>query len=250
MKKLLLPVALVVVTVGAMLQSCTSPQKSVGPNQLTESEIADGWQLLFNGSDLDGWKRFNNDTIGPLWTVQDGAIVCDGTGLGEGSGKYGGSLMTTRQFGNFELSVDWMITTPGGNSGIIYHTVEGSEYGADYYTGPEMQVIDDDGWQGDLTPAQKVGSNYDMFAASETKKVNPVGQWNTAKIIYKDGHVEHWLNGEKVVEFEEGSPEFEEAYKKSKWVEFPAWNTFKVGSISLQDHGAPVKFRNIKIREI
>lgn len=206
--------------------------------------------MLFNGRDLDGWKRFNADTIGPLWSVRDSAIVCDGTGLGEGSGKHGGSLMTTKQFANFELSVDWKIT-PGGNSGILYHVVEGAEYGADYHTGPEMQVMDDAGWQGDsLKAAQKVGSNYDMFAAPETKKVMPVGEWNTSKILYKDGHVEHWLNGEKVVEFEEGSPEFEAAYQKSKWVDFPAWNKFKVGAISLQDHGAPVMFRNIKIREL
>jgi hypothetical protein len=242
---------LAVITTGIILQSCTPTEKPVGPNELTKQEIADGWQLLFNGTNLDGWKRFNNDTIGPLWSVRDSAIVVDGTGLGEGSGKWGGSLMTTRKFKNFELSVDWNITTPGGNSGIIYHAVEDTAYDADYHTGPEMQVIDDAGWEGgELTAAQKVGSNYDMFPSAETRKVNPVGQWNTAKIVYKDGHVEHWLNGEKVVEFEEGSPAFDEAYKTSKWVDFPDWNKFKEGAISLQDHGAPVMFRNIKIREL
>lgn len=218
-------------------------------NALSEAEKAANWELLFDGSTLDGWKRYNHDTIGPLWSVQNGVIVCDGEGLTEGTANIGGSLITNRQFTNFELSVEWKLTT-GGNSGILYHVVEGPEYPHAYDTGPEYQVMDDEGWKGDpLTAAQKVGSNYDMFAASETKKVN-VGEWNTARLIYNNGHVEHWLNGEKVVEFEEGSPDFEERYKTSKWVDYPGWNTFKHGAIALQDHGAPVYFRSIKVREL
>jgi len=218
-------------------------------NALSEAEKAANWALLFDGSTLDGWKRYNHDTIGPLWSVQNGVIVCDGEGLTEGTANIGGSLITIRQFTNFELSVEWKLTA-GGNSGILYHVVEGTEYPHAYDTGPEYQLMDDEGWKGDpLTAAQKVGSNYDMFAASETKKVN-VGEWNTARLIYNNGHVEHWLNGEKVVEFEEGSPDFEERYKNSKWVNYPGWNTFKRGAIALQDHGAPVYFRSIKVREL
>lgn len=219
------------------------------PNTLTEEEKNSGWELLFDGTTLNGWKRYNRDSIGPLWIVQEGVLLCNGSGLGEGSGDHGGSLMTTRQFGNFELSVDWKIT-PGGNSGILYHVIESPEYQHDYETGPECQVMDDDGWKDELKPAQKAGSNYDMFEAPATKKLMPVGEWNTARIIYNNGHVEHWLNGEKVVEFEEGSAEYEERYKKSKWVEYPAWNKSKTGAISLQDHGANVYFRNIKIKTL
>lgn len=219
-------------------------------NTLTEEEKAAGWELLFDGSTLNGWKRYNHDTIGPLWSVKDGAIICDGTGFGEGSGDVGGSLMTTKTFGNFELVVEWKIT-PGGNSGILYHVVESPEYGHDYETGPEYQVMDDAGWTGgDLTPQQKVGSNYDMFEAPETKKVMPVGEWNTSRIVYNNGHVEHYLNGEKTVEFEENSEEYNKRYQASKWVGYPGWNKSKVGAISLQDHGAPVHFRSIKIRSL
>jgi hypothetical protein len=219
------------------------------PNALSEAEAAAGWELLFDGSTLEGWKRYNHDSIGPLWSVQDGIIVCDGEGLTEGTADIGGSLITTRAFENFELSLEWKIS-PGGNSGVLYHVVEGEEYPHAYDTGPEYQVMDDTGWKDSLRAAQKVGSNYDMYAAPDSKKVMPVGEWNSARIVYNAGHVEQWLNGEKVVEFEEGSADFEARYKNSKWVDYPGWNKFKSGAIGLQDHGAPVYFRSIKIRAL
>lgn len=235
--------------------SCTTQKETAKeetsdmPNTLTPEQIADGWQSLFDGETLTGWKRFNRDTIGPLWTVQDGAILCDGEGLGEGSGEMGGSLITTRQFANFELVLDYKLS-PGGNSGILYHVVEDPKYKYDYETGPEFQLLDDSGWDGELRDEQKAGSSYDMFAASPSKKINPSGEWNTARIVYADGHVEHWLNGEKVVEFDENSDEFKSRLTNSKWVEYPDWNKSKTGAISLQDHGAPVYFRNIRIKEL
>lgn len=239
--------------------SCTSQKESatseesdvlMPPNSLTPELIAEGWQLLFDGKTLDGWKRFNHDTIGPLWSVSEGAILCDGEGLGEGSGEHGGSLITTREFGNFELVLDYKLS-PGGNSGILYHVIEDPKYQYDYETGPEFQLLDDGGWKGDsLTDAQKAGSNYDMYAAAPSKKINPSGEWNTARIVYYNGHVEHWLNGEKVVEFEENSEDFTARHAKSKWKDYPDWNKEKTGAISLQDHGAPVYFRSIRIKEL
>ena len=243
-----------------LLMSCTTQTQTAGDesttsatsgtsNKLTPAEAADGWQLLFDGTTLTGWKRFNHDTIGPLWSVKDGAIVCDGSGLGEGSGTNRGSLHTTREFGNFDLVLDYKLS-PGGNSGIIYHAVEDPKYTYDYETGPEYQLLDDAGWQGEIKDAQKAGSNYDMFPAPASKKLNPAGEWNTARIVYRDGHVEQWLNGEKILEFDENSDDFRARYKQSKWKDYPDWNKFKTGVISLQDHGAPVYFRNIKIKEL
>lgn len=255
MKKLNAVFSLAVFIAIILLSSCQKPtsQQEVTTNtilnSLTEDEKAAGWELLFDGSTLDGWKRFNQDTIGPLWSVNEGMIICDGTGFGEGTANVGGSLVTTRQFGNFEMAAEWKVS-PGGNSGILYHVVEGPNYKHDYETGPENQVIDDTGWKGELKPAQKSGSNYDMFEAPVTKKLMPVGEWNTVKIIYNNGHVEHWLNGEVMVEFEEGSDAYNERYKKSKWVDYPDWNKSKTGAISLQDHGAPVYYRNLKIRAL
>jgi len=154
-----LPSYFILILVSVIFMSCQkattqeTTTESTLVNALSEEEKNAGWELLFDGTTLTGWKRYNRDTIGPLWTVKDGVIVCDGTGLGEGSGMNGGSLTTTRTFGNFELSVEWQIT-PGGNSGILYHVVESPEYGNDYETGPEYQVIDDAGWVGELSAAQ------------------------------------------------------------------------------------------------
>jgi hypothetical protein len=234
---------------GSQQETTTVATDSVAVNSLTAEEKTAGWELLFDGTTFTGWKRYNADTIGPLWSVHDGTIICDGKGLTEGTANHGGSLTTTRQFGNFELSLEWKIS-PGGNSGIIYHAIEDPKYKHDYETGPEYQIMDDGGWKDPLKPAQKAGSNYDMYAAPDTKKLMPVGEWNTARLIYNNGHVEHWLNGEKVVEFEEGSADFTERYKKSKWTGYPDWNKSKIGAICLQDHGAPVYYRNIKIRAL
>ena len=249
MKKILLP--LVVLLAAACQKPAPKDETaaSVEPNTLTEAEKADGWQLLFDGKTLDGWKRYGADSIGPLWSVKDGVIVCSGEGLGEGTKDVGGSLMTLSQFGNFDLSIDWKIA-PGGNSGILYHVMEKPEFKTDYATGPEYQVLDDAGYKDPLKDAQKAGSNYDMYAAPADKKLNAAGEWNSSRIVYNNGKVEHYLNGVKTVEFDETSPDYQERYKKSKWVEFPGWNTFKTGSISLQDHGANVYFRNIKIKAL
>ncbi len=215
-----------------------------------ESAPGEEWIDLFNGENLDGWKRYGADEIGPLWSVQDGTILCNGEGLGEGSGEWGGSLMTLEQFHNFELELEWKIS-PGGNSGILYHVIESPEYPHAYDTGPEYQVLDDTGWKGNqLTPAQKAGSNYDMYPAPEDKKLNPAGEWNSSRIVYNNGHVEHYLNGKLTVEFEEGSEDFQSRYEKSKWPEYSGWNKYKTGSIALQDHGAPVWFRNIRIKKL
>ena len=240
--------------------SCTSQKESATtedtgtklsdiPNSLTPEQTAEGWQLLFDGETLEGWKRFNRDTIGPLWSVRDGAIMCDGEGLGEGSGKMGGSLITAREFENFDLVLDYKLS-PGGNSGILYHVVEDPKYKYDYETGPEFQLLDDAGWKGHLRDEQKAGSNYDMFAAASSKNVKPAGEWNTARVVYYNGRVEHWLNREKVVEFEENSDDFKARYENSKWKDYPDWNKVKRGAIALQDHGAPVYFRNIRIKEL
>jgi len=247
---------IVVLLLGLMI-SCTSKQKSgeAIAEDTTQMETKavpepeDEWSSLFDGETLDGWKRYNADETGPLWSVDDGAILCDGTGLGEGSGEMGGSLITKEKFGNFELELEWKISE-GGNSGILYHVVEKPEYAYAYVTGPEYQLMDDASAPASMDEAKKTASTYDMFAPSANKKLKPAGEWNTAKIIYNNGHVEHWLNGQKVLEFEEGSDAWQTRYESSKWTEYSGWCQYKKGSIALQDHGNYTWFRNIKIKKL
>ena len=230
-----------------MLISCSGRN-----SQKEKQETAGAWISLFDGETLTGWKRYNADEIGPIWSVEDGAIKCDGKGHGEGSPEFGGSLITLETFGNFELELEWRISEKG-NSGIIYHVVEKPEYSHAYVTGPEYQVLDDPPPRADGTPGRNTtGSSYDMYPAPEKKKLNPVMEWNASRIIYNEGKVEHWLNGEKIVEFDENNEDFQERYNKSKWSsgKYPDWNAYKEGAIALQDHGGVVWYRNIRIRRL
>lgn len=229
---------------------------SCSGNPKTESEAADSaaepsetteWISLFDGQTLNGWKRYNADHIGNLWKIEDGTIVCYSEGGGEATAE-GGSLITVEQFDNFELSLEWKLS-PGGNSGLMYHVVEGPDYTHAYVTGPEYQLLDDLG-VADPGPARSVAANYDMYAPAADKPVKPAGEWNSTRIIYDNGRVEHWLNGQKVLTFTEGSAEWKDRYEKSKWKEYPAWCSYKKGSIALQDHGTHTWFRNIRIRKL
>jgi hypothetical protein len=235
---------ILIVLLALPIISCNST-KEVKLNSLTDQEKKEGWQLLFNGQNLDGWKGYNQDTCGPRWTVKDGILTC----LGEGGGM-GYDIVTKSQFSNFELSVDWKIS-PKGNSGIFYHIVENPKYSSPYETAPEYQLIDELGWPEKLEEWQKTGADYAMHLADTTaKQLNPVGEWNTSKIIFDKGHVEHWLNGKKIVEFTVWNEEWNMLKAQGKWKDYPDYGLAKTGPIGLQNHGSMIWFRNIKIRPL
>lgn len=245
----LFKVSMAVIVAGLVISCSGNKTENTTSTADTASGESGEWITLFDGETLSGWKRYNADSIGPLWKVEDGVIVCSSTGGGEAEGM-GGSLITLQQFGNFELTLDYKLS-PEGNSGILYHVVEADSFPHAYNTGPEFQLLDDStSAYGQLKPEQMTAANYDMYAPNEAKKTKPVGEWNTVKIIYNNGQVEHWLNGEKVLEFEEGSEEWQQRHENSKWVDFPGWCKYKSGSIALQDHGNMTWFRNVKVREL
>ena len=157
--------------------------------------------------------------------------------------------MTQQDFGNFELELEYKIAK-GGNSGIFYHVVEKEVWGHDYVSGPEYQVLDDEFTRSETEPYKMVAANYGMYAADESKKPNPYMQWNKVKIVYSNGLVEHWLNGEKVLEFIEGSEEWSARKDISKWANVDSYAASKKGRISLQNHGDEVYYRNIRIKEL
>jgi hypothetical protein len=155
-------------------------------------------------------------------------------------------MITTDQYENFDLSVDWIIS-PKGNSGIIYLASE--EFPAAYLSGPEYQVIDDQNFPEKLEDWQKTGANYAMNPAPEAAP-NPVGEWNTSRIVVNKGHVEHWLNGKKVVEYDFASDDWKKRKREGKWKDATGYGLTKKGHIALQDHGSEAWFKNIKIKEL
>ena len=194
-----------------------------------------GWRPLFDGRTTAGWRGYRKSDAPSGWQVVDGALT---------RVDKGGDLITTDQFANFELTLDWKIA-PGGNSGIIYRVTEQAD--ESYMSGPEMQVLDDarhpDG-QSRLTSA---GSDYALYPAPPNI-VRPAGEWNAIRLIVNGNHVEHWLNGIKVVEYELGSPDWSAKVAASKFAQWPTYGRATTGHIALQDHGDWVAYRNIKIR--
>ncbi len=200
---------------------------------------------LFDGKTFNGWHNFNGTGAVKSWAIEDGNLVC----LGTAKDAHGGDIVTDAEYENFELSWEWKMTK-GGNSGVMYHVVENPKYPAPYYTGPEYQMIDDVDFPSKLEEWQKTGADYAMNLANDKKKVKPVGEWNTSKIIFNKGAVEHWLNGEKIVAFQAWSDEWTKKKTTGKWKDFPDYGSMKKGKIALQDHGNKVYFRKIVLKEL
>lgn len=227
---------------GALLAACTPAPKN---NVLTEAEKAEGWKLLFDGKTLDGWRDYNGDSLTAPWIVEDGCIRAKGSGS-----DASGYIVTDTVYENFELVWDWKIAE-GGNSGMLYHVVENPKFKVPYVTGPEYQLIDDFGFPEPLEDWQKTAADYAMHVPDTSKTIiKPAGEWNTSKIVFDNGHVEHWLNGEKVVEFEAWTDDWFEKKNSGKWKDAPEYGLARKGVICLQDHGSAAWFRNIKIKEL
>lgn len=211
--------------------------QEAAPNALTEAEREAGWRLLFDGRTTAGWRGYRQEGMPEGWIVEDGALHRDARA---------GDIITEDEFEDFELSLEWKVG-PAGNSGVFYLATEEPE--AIYEVAPEMQVLDDAGHPNGESPLTSAGALYDLYPVPEGV-VRPAGEWNGARIVVEDGRVEHWLNGTKVVEYELGSEEWERRVANSKFAEWPGYGRAERGHIGLQDHGDPVWFRSIKIREI
>ena len=205
-------------------------------NTLTDAEREAGWRLLFDGRSLDGWRGYNMEGMPGGWTVEDGVLTRVGPG---------GDIITEAQFADFELAIEWRVE-PGGNSGVFYRAAEGEE--RIYHSAPEMQVVDDANHRDGQSPLTRAGANYGLHAAPRGV-VRPAGEGNDSRIVVRGSHVEHWLNGTKVVEYELGSVEWAALVADSKFVEWPAYGQAARGHIGLQDHGDRVWYRDIKVRE-
>jgi hypothetical protein len=226
-------------------------------NTLTAEEQAADWRLLWDGKTTTGWrsaKAENFPTKG--WEIKDGVLSVLATGGAESAA--GGDIITRERFSQFELVLDFKIT-PGANSGIKYFcqpnldpiTGTGAKTTTGSAIGLEYQILDDA-----RHPDAKAGRNgnrtiaslYDLMTAAASKQPNPVGEWNTARLLVQGNHIEHWLNGQKVLAYERGTPAFREIVAQSKYKTIPGFGEWADGHILLQDHGDAVSFRNIKLR--
>ncbi|MDC1105196.1 DUF1080 domain-containing protein [Prolixibacteraceae bacterium] len=223
------------------LISITSCMKKEKMNHLSKSEKAEGWELIFDGKTTNGWRTFGKDNISG-WKVIDGVLYNSGTGS-----DHGGDIVSEKEYDNFELYIEWRIDSKS-NSGIFYHVNDKVE-DAIYKTAPEYQLLDDVGWPQKLDASQYTGANYAMNPPIGAA-VKPIDEFNSTRIIVDGPHVEHWLNGVKVVEYELWSDRWKENVKNSKWEKYPNYGKFKKGHIGLQDHGGLTRFRNIKIRRL
>ena len=223
----------------------------VGDNELTEKEKAAGWQLLFDGKSLEKWHSYGKTATGRSWVINDNAIHLDTKPLGDGEWQQrdGGDIVTSEEYQDFELQLDWKIG-PCGNSGIIYNVKEDTaKYCCVWQTGPEMQVLDNTCHPDARIPKHRAGDLYDLISC-KYETVKPAGQWNHVRLVSKGGKVEHWLNNRKLVIYDMNSPDWPKMIAGSKFKDMPDFGKARKGKISLQDHGDPVWYKNIKIRRL
>lgn len=214
-------------------------------NTLTDEEKSAGFELLFDGQTTHGWHGYKMDKMPPGWQVKDGILTrVEGGAGGKGAGG-GDDIVTDEEFANFELRLEWRVGK-GVNSGILYRVSEEAE--TSWHEAPEMQVLDNKGW-GESETRHHAGALYDLYAPAKDV-TRPQGEWNEVRLIADGNHIEHWLNGEKVVECELDSADWKERVANSKFRDKPTYAQARKGRLCLQDHSGNIEYRNIRLREL
>ncbi len=238
--------AVIISQLGLIAAGCTSVGNSVpaasstasGATPLTAEQRAAGWRSLFDGTSTSAWRGYKEQSFPAGWTVVDGILTKTGSAH---------DIITRDQFGNFELALDWKIAA-GGNSGVFYRGTE--EYDHIYWSAPEYQLLDDAGHPDGQSRLTSAGAAYAVYP-SPAGVVKPAGQWNSTLIVVNGNSVQHWMNGQKLLEYDFGSPDWEAKVKASKFVAYPHYGRASSGYIGLQgDHDGTLWLRNIRIREI
>jgi hypothetical protein len=225
----------------AQSNSADSPARQAAtsmPNELSADERAAGWRSLSDGTAATHWRSYHGQSVPAAWQSKDGTLAKD---------VVTDDIITRDQFGDFELAFDWKLS-PGGNAGVFYRGTE--EYDHVYWSAPEYQLLDDARHPDGKNRLTSAAAAYSLYAGP-AGIVKPAGEWNAARLIVKGPHVEHWLNGTKMVEYELWSPDWEAKVKASKFNEYPRYGRAKQGHIAIQgDHEGQLALRNIRIREL
>lgn len=221
---------------------CAAAAAMLAPVAAQKSQT--GWIQLFDGKSLNGWRGYNKpDASGTRWKVEDGLLTVSPSGAGDTHGQR--DLITDATFEQFDLRWEWKIA-PGGNSGVKYFVLEDRPDAI----GHEYQMLDDERHpDAKIGPHRQTAAFYDVLAAHD-RPVKPAGEWNTSEVIVHGKHVEHWLNGKKVLEYELDSPELKAAIAKSKFKGIERFGKLQDGHILVQDHGDQVWFRKIEIKKL
>lgn len=200
------------------------------------STLDSNWIPLFDGTSLNAWRGYQMDSVAG-WRIEDGTLA---------RGDGGADLITRDQFGSFELELEWKLE-PGGNSGIMFKVTEAEDQS--YKTGPEIQVLDDERHTDGGSRLTSAGAAYGLYPAP-LGAVKPVGEWNHVRLRVDGTHVQQWLNGTLMADYQLYSDEWKGLVAASKFREWPGYGMAAEGHIALQDHGDPVWYRNIRIREL
>ncbi|MEM9161261.1 MAG: DUF1080 domain-containing protein [Verrucomicrobiota bacterium] len=228
-------------SLGVLLSGCA--QK---PNTLSSSERSDGWELLFNGSSMAGWKGYMDNKLEDGWSVVDGVMTLKG---GAPKGSYV-NIMTEKEFDDFELVWDWKIEE-GSNTGLMFHVKEGPKM--PYLTGPEYQLLDNEGFRsgkGEPVPPIEYTASHYAIEEALVDATKPIGDWNTSRIKVVGNDVTYWLNGEKTAEYTMHSEKWKKQIAGAKFGKWKLFATTGEGSIALQDHGHAAYFKNIKVKKL
>jgi hypothetical protein len=230
------------------LPDCSSSagQVAYSKDGLTPDEHGREWQVLFDGKTTRGWRGFEDKAIPRAWRVEDGALTL--SKLAEGAPTEGrGDIVTDAEFGDFELRLQWAVE-PGANSGIFFFAREGV---ADriWKAAPEMQVLDDARHKDGELPSHRAGALYDIYEP-KCNALRPAGEYNDARLVVRKGHVEHWLNGYRLVEYDLDSDDFRAKVKASKFRDQAEFARVHRGRLGLQDHGDVIRFRSIRLRKL
>jgi hypothetical protein len=224
----------------ALIAACGGQEQQQQMAEEAPAMATDGeWQVLFDGSNFDAFRGFQQEGMAPGWEIADGAMV-------QTDPNSKGDIVTRQQYGDFELRFEWKVPEHG-NSGVVYRADE--EHRTPWATGPEYQLLDDIGWGEDEPAKNRAGSNYDVYPPA-VNVAKPAGEWNTGRIVADGAHIEHWLNGEKVVEYELWTDQWKADVAASKWKDYPDYGTLKRGYISFLGDHSGVSLRNVRIREL
>ena len=231
------PAAVVVLALCAA--AIATPSTAGGSGGAASPSPDQGWTVLFDGTSTAAWRGYNRDSFpADSWSVEGGLL----RPLVAASAT---DLMTREEYRDFDLELDWKLAAKG-NSGILYRVAELPPPEPSWHSGPEMQILDDDAYRGN-PPSTWTGALYDLIEPKD-KLVHPLGEWNHARVVVQGRHVEHWLNGRRLLAYELGSPELQALIAKSKFKDLPRFARETAGHIVLQHHGGGVWFRDVKVR--